>query len=191
VLSVPGLPYQARGACFYQGKVHRSLRISPETRRQPIAITLQTACSSPRDPRQTIISPPSFSVSFFVTNCVFFLPSLFFPLLFFPVSTCRSLSPRLVPPLYLSVSALPRGGPGGMSPSLTCLGGPGDGGDMEAFVLSFCSPAVVRPSSIIDCTLVWEAAVVVFSTRGVINGPSSTDSVRNWLLAVDSFSSLC
>ena len=35
-----------------------------------------------------------------------------------------------------------------------------------------------------------EAAVIFFSTRGVINGPSSTDSVCNWLLAVASLSSL-
>ena len=36
-----------------------------------------------------------------------------------------------------------------------------------------------------------EAAVISFSTRGVINGPSSNDSVRNWLPAVASLSSLC
>ena len=31
-----------------------------------------------------------------------------------------------------------------------------------------------------------ETAVILFSTRGVINGPRSTDSARNWLLAVAS-----
>ena len=47
-----------------------------------------------------------------------------------------------------------------------------------------------------DGGLVWlspdrEAAVLFFSTRGVINGPSSNDSVHDWLLAVASLSSLC
>ena len=49
------------------------------------------------------------------------------------------------------------------------------------------SLAIARPS------LVWGGSchVIFFSTRGVINGPSSIDPVRNWLFAVASLWSLC
>ena len=53
------------------------------------------------------------------------------------------------------------------------------------------SLVIARPSSIVDCTSVRGVCCNLFRTRGVINGTSSPDAVRDWLLAVASLPSLC